>query len=188
MKRFPATVRRAMRETGAAATCVPVRLDGGGWEAALFIQLADVESEPDRRLLARAGTPVPVAVETDLIENENAAVVVLRLETYARPDDPLAVEILLTPGNANGHFDTLNRLANQPRLCWFFADRDFHVIHAQQHALNNEQHAGFDALLRDAAVHDAVIRCTGRYNAQSALASIVSHYELRAGIKAQQGR
>ena len=39
-RRFPAPVREAMTASGAAATCIPVELDGGAPEAAFFINLA----------------------------------------------------------------------------------------------------------------------------------------------------
>jgi hypothetical protein len=51
MKRFPETVREAMRAGGAAATCVPVQLDGAHWETAFFFQVAGPECKEDRRVL-----------------------------------------------------------------------------------------------------------------------------------------
>jgi hypothetical protein len=90
MKRFPDSVRRAMRDMGSAATCVAVRLDAGAWESALFVQLAGTECDADRALIAASPRPLAVGIETDVVEHQSAAVVVLRLEVYARPDDFLA--------------------------------------------------------------------------------------------------
>ena len=183
MKRFPKAVRDAMQAGGAAATCVAVRLDGDDWEAAFFFQLAGSECKEDRRALTHAGGPVPVGLETDLVETDFGAVVMLRPEVHTRADDPFACEILLTPGEGGAHFDALKLLGSQPRLCWFFGDQSHWLIHSQQHPLDAEQHAGFASLLADAVRHDSMIRMTRRYDAQAALGEVVRHYELRAGVE-----
>lgn len=181
MKQFPDAVRRAMRASGSVATCVAVRLDGGEWEAALFVQLTGDECKADRALIAGSAKPFAVGIETDVVQHQYAAVVVLRLEVYANRADPVIAEILLTPGGATEHFDVLTCLSRQTKLCWFFGDDDGNVVHAQQHPLSRGQCADFDALLREVVGHDALVRCTGRYDAQAALAEIVAHYEPRAG-------
>ncbi|MBA2408927.1 MAG: hypothetical protein H0V62_03815 [Gammaproteobacteria bacterium] len=178
MKRFPPNVRQGMQKIGAAATCVTVQLDAGEWEAALFVQLAGEQCERDRRALVMTNKRMPVGIETEVIEHEEGAVVMLRLEVYALPDDPMLAEILLTPGGAGGHFEVLQCLSRQPRLCWFFGDEDYRVLSAQQHGLVDDQRAEFDRLRLDAVKHDAVVRCTGRYNAQSALGGVASYYQL----------
>jgi hypothetical protein len=181
MKFFPNSVRDAMRTGGASITAVPVRLDDKAWEAALFFHLAGPESKNDRRILAKSGHPFPIALETDLIEQAQAAIVVLRVEVHTRPENPLAGEILLTPGASPAHHEVLSLLSQQPRLCWFFADDDFQMLYSQEHPLTGEQHAEFSELMRDAVRHDTLIRCTGRYDAQAALSEIIGHYEPRAG-------
>lgn len=178
--RFPRSVRKAMAASGATATCVPVKLELDTWETAFFVQLSGPECKGDRRILSQRDRPLPIGVETELIEHQHAAVVMLRLEVHTDPDDPLAAEILMTPGEGPEQFDTLKLLAKQSRLCWFFGDQDYWTLHSQQHPLEAQQHASFDELLRDAARHDALIRCTGRYDAKAALAHVISHYELRA--------
>jgi hypothetical protein len=97
--RFPDAVRDAMRSAGAAATCVAVQLDGSDWEAALFIQLAGAECKADRRAIKLSKGPLPVGMETDLVETETGSVVILRPEVHTQPGDPFACEILLTPGD-----------------------------------------------------------------------------------------
>ena len=180
MKRFPDGVRAGMVATGAATTCVPVQLDGGAWEAAVFFQLAGPESKEDRRLLGKETGTVPVTVEADLLEHAQAALVLLRLEVLTKPHDPLVGEILFAPGDVALHFDTLRLLSQQTRLRWFFGDRECWLIHSQQNPLTEEQRSGFDSLLRDAVSHDALVRCAGRYDARAALSEVVAHYELRA--------
>ncbi len=184
MKRFPEAVRTAMQASGAAATCVAVQLDGDDWEAALFIQLAGAECKADRRALKNARGPLAVGMETDLIETDSGAVVLLRPAIYTQPKDPFTCEILLTPGDGGAHFDALKLLSRQPRLSWFLGDQTHWILHSQQHALDTAQRDGFDALLRDALKHDTMVRMSSRYDAQAALAEIVKHYELRAGTQA----
>ena len=170
-----------MEAGGAAATCVPVQLDGGGWQAALFLALAGPECKADRRIISRAQRPLPVGIEADLIEAEHASVVTLRAEVYTRSEDPMVSEILMTPGVGSSHFEALKLLTAQPQLCWFFGDETYWLLHSQSHPLAPEQRTGFAELLDDAVAHDAVVRLTGRYDAAAALASVSGHYELRAG-------
>jgi hypothetical protein len=183
MKRFPNVVRAAMQAGGAAATCVSVQLDDAGWEAALFFQLAGAECKADRRALKNARGPLSVGMETDLVETQTGSVVLLRPSIYTTPDDPFTCEILLTPGDGGAHFEALRLLSRQARLCWFFGDQSHWILHTQQHPLDSEQHAGFDALAGDALKHDTMVRMSNRYDSQAALGEIVKHYELRAGLR-----
>ena len=187
MKRFPESVRTAMQSSGAAATCVAVKLDGEDWEAALFIQLAGAECKADRRAIKQARGPLPVGMESDLIETEHGAVVVLRPELHTQPGDPFVCEILLTPGDGGAHFEALKLLTRQPRLSWFLGDQSHWILHSQQHPLEAAQHRDFDALLRDAVRHDTMIRMSSSYDAQAALAEVARHYELRAATRPALG-
>ena len=119
---FPSEVRRAMDTSGAMATCVPVQLDGADWESALFIQVAGEHCEIDRQIIAAADRPLPIGLETDLIDNPHAAVILLRPEIHTRPDDPLVCEILLAPGEGGVQFEAVKLLTTQARLCWFIGD------------------------------------------------------------------
>jgi len=186
MRQFPDSVRTGMLQTGAAVTCVPVRLDDHDWETGIFIHLAGAECENDLRVLASADQPLPVTIETDLLARAEGAVAVLRFEVETVPGDPLAAEVLLTPGGNTGHFEALDLLARQRRLCWFFADERFSVVHSQQHPLDAEHHEDFANLLRDAVAHDQLVRMTGSYDARAALSSVVSHYELRASKQSRE--
>lgn len=185
MKRFPVSVRDSMSASGAAVTCVPVQLDSASWETAVFFQLLGPESKEDRRVLREAKSPLRIGIETDLVTHEHAAVVLLRLEVYTSKDNPLVGEVLIPPGEDKAYFDTLSLLAQQQRLCWFFGDEAFWLIYSQQSRLEDEHRAEFDDLLRDATKHDALIRCTGRYDLRAALSDIVSRYELRSNVSPQ---
>ncbi len=181
MNTFPQAVRTAMQAGGATVTCMPVRLDGADWETAVFFHLAGPESKRDRQVLTKAERPFAVSIEADLLELQQASVVVLRFEVASIPEDPLTGEVLLTPGDVRTHFDTLQLLCRQRRLCWFFGDSDFRVLHSQQNPIGDEQRVSFDELLADCVRHDALIRASARYDAQAALAEVVGHYDLRQG-------
>ena len=178
-KLFPASVREAMAASGAAATCIAVELDGGGPEAAFFIDLAGPESKADRRVVRKWRGPLSLGLDSDVIETAHGAVVVLRPEVHTGPFDPFVCEILVTPGKGGAHFEVLDLLSRQPRLTWFFGDRGFEIIRTQQHPLDDEQRAQFAALLKEALRHDAMTRMTRRYDSRAALAEVASHYTLR---------
>jgi len=173
-----------MSANGAAATCVPVQIDGAPtdpWEAAVFFAVGGPESKEDRRVLRKNDGSIPIGIEADLIEHGSAAVVVLRFEVHTRPDDPLAAEILLAPGNTDGHFDTCKLLTQQSRLVCFFADEAGWIIRTHQIPLQLEHRNVFGEILDDATAHDALIRMTARYDATAALSEVASHYEIREG-------
>ena len=188
-QQFPGAVREAMSASGAMATCVPVQFEPGRWQAAFFFQVAGAESKRDRRAMRRGEGPFAMGLENDVVETEHGAVVVLRPELHIDPDDPLVMEILLTPGDGGAHHEALRLLGEQPTLSWLFADRAWWVIHAQSHPLAPEQHAGFADLLATALRHDTMVRLTATYDAAAAVGEVVRHYELRAaaGLKPGHG-
>ncbi len=165
-----------MRSGGVMTTCLPVRLDHGTWETAVFFGLGGPECREDRRILGKCRAPVPVALEADVIECASAAVVMLRFEVATRPEDPLAGEVLLTPGLGRLQFRTLENLVEQQHLRFFFADGKFRVIHSQQLQLGQRERDGYRSILGDAVKHDAMIRLTGRYDADAAMREVTSHY------------
>jgi len=171
-----------MSASGAMATCLPVQIDGSecAWETAFFMQLAGPESKPDRRRLRDPGKAYTIGIESDVIATESAAVVIIRAEIHTCENDPLSMEILLTPGQGGAHHEALQLLTRQPRLSWFFGDRAYWLIHAQSQPLGGQQHAGFRELLSESVRHDALVRMTGHYDAQAALGELVKNYELRA--------
>jgi hypothetical protein len=177
-----------MSDSGAMATCVPVSLDGDGWEAAFFLQVAGPESKEDRRIMRKSGGPFSIGLESDVVTTEHGAVVVIRPELHTRPEDPLVMEILLTPGDGGSHHEALRLLSAQPRLTWMFGDRAGWAIHAQSHPLGEAEHAGSRELLADALRHDTMVRMTGTYDAGGAVSEVVRHYGLRAAAGAAEGR
>jgi hypothetical protein len=187
---FPDSVVKMMNAGGSTVTCLPVRVDldqaiatesesGGSWQSAIFFRLGGSESAADIRLLSKSDKPFGIGMETDIIEHENASVVVLRLQVFVQPDDPLVGEVLLTPGGAETHYEILGLLSKQDSLVWFFSDQNYRVIHQQVQPLATEWQNEFDALRAEAFKRDALIRLSGKYNAQAAFADVVSRYSLR---------
>ena len=178
-----------MDYTGSGVTCIPVQFDDSGdWESAVFFQVGGSESKHDRRIISRAEHSIPVAIDTDVIKHESASVIVIRLEIFATESDPLIGEILLTPGEKETHFETVRLLTVQPILRWFFSDSAYWIIHSQQNQLGSSEHDAFKEILDEATQHDAMIRLTGRYDVESALREVVSHYEFRSvGYNPQAG-
>lgn len=170
-----------MRSSGSAATCVPVQLSGTGtWEAALFIHVAGPECKQDRRLLKTAAEPTPSKIKPKLMAHERAAIVSLELSVITILEDPLKFEVLLVPGSIDAHYQSLKLLAEQNRICWFFADNDFRVIQAQEQEIEKQQHHEFEGIARDAFAHDSLLRMANHYDNEAALAEIVSHYTPRS--------
>ena len=149
------------------------------WQSAIFFRLGGTESQRDIRLLKKAESAFSVGIETDIIEHENASVVMLRLQLFAQKKDPLVGEVLLTPGGAETHYEILTLLSEQEELTWFFSDQDFQVIHQQKQPLSQDWRDEFLALRNEAFKRDSIIRLAGKYNAHSAFAEVVSHYSLR---------
>lgn len=177
-------------------TCLPVQLgaqdditanietDGRGslieqWQSAIFYRLGGSESQNDIELLKNAQSAFSVGLETDIIEHDNASVVMLRLEIFTQIDNPLVGEVLLTPGGAESHYEILGLLGEQKELTWFFSDQQYNVIHQQKQPLSKEWRDEFLALRSEAFKRDSLIRLAGKYSAQTAFAEVVSRYSLR---------
>ncbi len=157
-------------------TCLPIEMDDTVWQSAVFFELGGKECEQDRKVLLHTQQPLPIALEADLIEQDTAAVVMLRFEVMTGLATPLAGEVLILPGIGNVQFETLNYLANQSHLPFYFADGAYHVIHSQQVVLRDQEREGYRSILDDAVSHDAMIRLSGRYDAMAALKAVTGNY------------
>ncbi len=171
-----------MKQSGSMTTCVPIQTDYGGWETAVFFQLAGPECEGDRRIVRNTKTSISIGVEVDLIEHSNAGIAVLRFEVHTVPDNPMVGEVLLAPGQGGTQFESLENLRTQNSIKWYFGDEAYRVIHSQQTPLHPHQREGFSDLLKDCVRHDAMIRATGQYNAIAALTEVSSHYQPRETV------
>lgn len=193
MDKFPQSVVDMMSAGGSTVTCLPVQLGSdsglpdhsvadqempGKWESAIFFRLGGSESQKDISILKKADKAFSVGIETDIIEHENASVVMLRLQVFTQ-SDPLVGEVLLTPGGAETHYEILGLLGEQQELTWFFSDQHYQMVHQQKQPLSQEWRDEFLALRSEAFKRDSLIRLAGKYSAQTAFAEIVSNYGLR---------
>lgn len=178
---FPQSVVDMMKAGGSTVTCLPVKIESAedDWQSAVFFRLGGEESKLDIDLLKQQQQALTVGIETDLIEHDNATVVLLRLQMFTQPDDPLVGEVLITPGGAETHYEVLTLLGGQSTLTWFLSDQEFQIIHQQRQPLNKEWRQEFLDLRDEAFNRDTLIRLAGKYNAQTAFAEVVSHYALR---------
>jgi len=206
LKKFPQSVIDMMSAGGSTVTCLPVQLDDSGsavsdtagepvstdndsasekhrlidqWQSCIFFRLGGLESRNDIEVLKSRAGPFSVGIETDIIEHENASVVVLRLQVFTNQSDPLVGEVLMTPGGAETHYEILGLLGEQQTLTWFFSDQQYYQIYQQSQALSQEWRDEFLALRSEAFKRDSIIRLAGKYNAQAAFADVVSQYALR---------
>ncbi len=179
---FPQTVIDMMKAGGSTVTCLPVKIESSGdeWQSAIFFRLGGEESKLDIDLLKGQQSALPVGIETDLIEHDNATVVLLRLQMFTQPDNPLVGEVLITPGGAETHYEILTLLGNQQSLTWYLSDQEFRIIHQQRQPLNDDWRQEFLDLRDESFNRDTLIRLAGKYNAQTAFAEVVSHYSLRS--------
>ncbi len=157
-------------------TCLPIELDDTLWQSAVFFELGGKECASDRKVLNQTQSPLPIGLEADLIEQETAAVVMLRFEVMTELETPLAGEVLILPGIGNIQFETLNYLTKQSHLPFFFADGSYRVIHSQRVVLGDQERSGYRSILDDAVSHDAMIRLSGRYDAMTALKAVTGNY------------
>lgn len=149
------------------------------WQSCIFFRLGGSESRNDIDILKSNAGPFTVGIETDIIEHENASVVVLRLQVFTTPSDPLVGEVLMTPGGAETHYEILGLLGEQETLTWFFSDQQYYQIYQQSQQLSQEWRDEFLALRSESFKRDSIIRLAGKYNAQAAFADVVSQYALR---------
>ncbi len=181
MDEFPPPIKTAMRESGAEATCVPVQIDSGVWESALFLHLAGPECKQDRRVVKTASAPLPLSLEVELMAHQRAAVVMLRVQVTTVESDPLIYEILLTPGAVTSHYESLRLLSEQKRVLWFFGDSDYRILAVQEQDVDEQQHNRFSEIAKDAFAHDTVVRMAGNYDSTVAVNEIAAHYTPREG-------
>ena len=164
-ERFPDDVVVALHEAGLTLTCLPVRVDGGDWRAALFYVVPP--GAPCLKGGRMLGGPFAVGFEADLHEHESGTVLELGVEIRT-PVEYLRGTMLFLTGHASGHFEALGLLADGEELVLHVGDEYCRTLWRQRVALPAAHRAGIRALVDEAVGRDAVIRLTGRYDAEAA--------------------
>ncbi len=163
--RFPDDVVVALHDSGVTVTCLPVQLDGGEWQAALFYVVP--LGSPALGTGALDQGPFAVQFEGDLFEHEQGTVLELDIEIRV-PGNPLAGTLLFLTGHASAHFEALTLLGTQEDVPLFIGDPFCQVLCQQRVPLSEAHRAGFSELVAEAVRLDAVIRMSGHYDAEAA--------------------
>jgi len=180
--RFPDEVMVALHEAGVTLGCLPVRIDGDDWRAALFHVVPDraecLSIDP-----TLSGAPFAVALEADLHEHENATVIELAIEIRT-PGVPLAGSVLFLTGHVAAHFESVALLATQTDIPLFIGDAYCRQLASQRIPIGDAERAVFKALLDEAVGRDAVIRLTGRYDPAAAFDAVLGATMTARGAQA----
>lgn len=171
-RRFPDEVVVALHETGVTLGCLPVRIDGDEWRAALF-HVVPEKAECLSIDPTLSGAPFAVELEADLHEHEHASVIELGIEVRT-PGVPLSGSVLFLTGHVPAHFEALSLLASQPDLPLFIGDAYCRQLASQRIPLGDVERGVFRTLLDEAVGRDAVIRMTGRYDPHAAFDAVLA--------------
>lgn len=174
-KKFPDEVIVALHETSITATCMPIQLDGGDWQAAFFYVLA-----PDAPCLSDGelqGGPFSVSLDADLHEHENGTMIEIGFEV-ATPKEPSRGIMLFLTGHTSTHFDALKLLSTQADIPLFIGDQYCNLLWQQRIPLNDAYRSGLGELVNEAVARDAVIRMTDRYDPDVVFADTLSKRRL----------
>lgn len=171
--KFPDDVIVALHEGGVTVTCLPIQLDDGAWQAAIFY-VVPIDS-PMCDGGKRPAGPYAVQFEADLFEHDNGTVFELGIEIRV-PDAPLAGSLLFLTGHASAHFDVLQLLVSQSEVPLFIGDPYCTVIAQQRVPLSDAHRTGLRALIHEAVRRDAVVRMSGHYDADAAFAAAAKRH------------
>lgn len=170
-ERFPDDVTVLMHEAGVTVSCVPIQLDDGEWQAAIFFVLpTDAPCLDQGRL---SGGPFAVEFEADLHEHENGTLIDVGLDIRT-PIEPSRGTLLFITGHSPSHFESLTLITQQTSLPLFIGDEYCRVLYRQQVPISEAMRQGFRQLLDEAVARDAIIRMTGHYDPDRVFTDVVA--------------
>lgn len=173
--KFPDEVIVALHEANITATCMPIQLDGGDWQAAFFYVLApDAPCLTNGKLL---GGPFAVALDADLHEHDNGTMIEIGVEIIT-PIEPCKGVMLFLTGHTSTHFDALNLLSEQSEIPLFIGDQFCSTVWQQRVPIDENFRLGITALIGEAVTRDAVIRMTDRYDPDAVFADTIAKRQL----------
>jgi len=175
LQKFPDEVIVALHEADITATCMPIQIDQGEWQAAFFYVLApDAPCLSGGRLL---GGPFTVALDADLHEHENGTMIEIGFEIITPIEPSLGVMLFLT-GHTSTHFDALNLLSEQKEIPLFIGDQYCSILSQQRVPVNDTFRSGISGLINEAVSRDAVIRMTDRYDPDAVFADTLAKRQM----------
>lgn len=175
LQKFPDEVIVALHEADITATCMPIKLDDGEWQAAFFYVLA-----PDAPCLSGGkllGGPFTVGMDADLHEHDNGTMIEIGIEIVT-PIQPSSGIMLFLTGHTSTHFDALKLLSVQDDIPLFIGDQYCSTLWQQRVPLNDTFRSGITGLINEAVTRDAVIRMTDRYDPDAVFADTLAKRQM----------
>lgn len=174
-ERFPDDVMVLLHNANITLSCVPVQLDNGQWQAAIFFVLpADAPCLKTGTLL---GGPYTVELDADLHEHEKGTLIEVGLEIVT-PIEPSRGTMLFITGHSPSHFESIKLISQQDQLPLFIGDEYCRVLYKQNIPVSKAMQSGFKQLLDEAVARDAVIRLTGHYDPDRVFTDVLASLQL----------
>ena len=174
-ERFPDDVMVLLHNANITLSCVPVQLDNGEWQAAIFFVLpADAPCLKTGKLL---GGPYTVELDADLHEHETGTLIEVGLEIVT-PIEPSRGTMLFITGHSPSHFESIKLISQQDQLPLFIGDEYCRVLYKQNIPVSKAMQNGFKQLLDEAVARDAVIRLTGHYDPDLVFTDVLASLQL----------
>jgi len=175
LHKFPDGGIVALHEADITATCMPIQIDNGDWQAAFFYILS-----PNAPCLTNGqllGGPFAVAMDADLHEHPNGTMIEIGIEIVT-PIEPCNGIMLFLTGHSSTHFDALNLLSNQEDIPLFIGDQYCTTQWQQRVPVNEAFRLGITGLINEAVTRDAVIRMTDRYDPDAVFADTLAKRQM----------
>ena len=149
-ERFPEDVIVLLHNANVTVSCVPIQLDDGNWQAAIFFVLpAAAPCLSTGRLL---GGPFTVEFDADLHEHEKGTLIEIGMEIVT-PIEPSRGTLLFITGHSPSHFETLKMISEQDELPLFIGDEYCRVLYKQRVPISQAMQKGFRQLLDEVTPH-----------------------------------
>lgn len=175
-ERFPDDVIVLLHEADITVSCVPIQLDDGDWQAALFFVLpANAPCLKTGRLL---GGPYTVEFDADVHEHEKGTLIEVGLEIIT-PIEPSRGTLLFLTGHSPSHFESLKLISEQDEIPLFIGDEYCRVLFKQRVPVSRAMQQGFRQLLDQAVARDALIRLTGHYDPEQVFNDVLASLNLQ---------
>ena len=174
-ERFPDDVVVLLHNANVTVSCVPIQMDDGQWEAAIFFVLPKEAACLNNGELA--GGPFAVEFDADLHEHEKGTLIEVGID-IATPKENSRGTLLFITGHSPSHFESIKLMSEQQALSLFIGNEYCEVLYRQRIPLSDVMRSGFKQLLDEAVGRDAVIRMTGHYDPDLVFADTVASLQL----------
>lgn len=174
-EKFPDDVIVLLHNAQVTVSCVPIQIDDGQWQAAVFFVLDS--NAPCLTNGQLPGGPFAVEIDADLHEHEKGTVIELGIDIATPVENCRGILLFLT-GHSPSHFESIRLLSEQTELSLFIGNEYCTVLHRQRFPLSDAMRRGIRQLLDEAVGRDAIIRMTGQYDPDLVFADTVASLQL----------